>query len=252
MRTVVAVYSATGNSLYLAKLIPDADVHLIDEFMNGTYTMPEDTDRLALVFPANAFSVPYPMRRFISEYLGKRDNSSLGYVYAFITCAGIPLYTAYDAARCLEDIGVVLSYAASFRFPDTYLPLKKNAPTEEETEKTLEKTMSLIKAAIDDTEDEKIKLPHRIPGWRIIRKASPAIAGENKKLSVSDRCTGCGVCASICPMENISIENGRAVINSNCLKCFACYHRCPVNAIEYGKAQGQYKGLVKTEELRRR
>ena len=105
MKTIAAVYTGTGNSLYLAKLIPDAEVHLIEEFMDGRYEMPADTERLALVFPAYCFSVPYPMRRFISEYLGSRDNASRGYIYAFITCGATALYTLYDTDRCLQDIG---------------------------------------------------------------------------------------------------------------------------------------------------
>ena len=56
MKTIAAVYTGTGNSLYLAKLIPDAEVHLIEEFMDGRYELPADTERLALVFPAYCFS----------------------------------------------------------------------------------------------------------------------------------------------------------------------------------------------------
>ena len=172
---------------------------------------------------------------------------------AVIAAAGAPGgFRSYDELEHTDGSSMIRRMIYSFRRAGVEDIAVVTGYKAEETEKTLEKTMSLIKAAIDDTENEKIKLPHRLPGWRIIRKASPAVAGENKKLSVSKRCTGCGVCAAICPMENISIENGKAVINSNCIKCFACYHRCPVNAIEYGKAQGQYKGLVKTEELRRR
>lgn len=253
MKTIAAVYTGTGNSLYLAKLIPDAEVHLIEEFMDGRYEMPADTERLALVFPAYCFSVPYPMRRFISEYLGSRDNSSLGYIYAFITCGATALYTLYDTDRCLQDIGCALSYAESFRFPDAYLPLKKKAVTEKETETIVGKTLEKIRKAIEDTENETIKLPKKIPGWRIMRRLGSTLKPRaNEKLKVSAMCTGCGICASICPNGNIWIENGKANMDNRCITCFACYHRCPENAIEYPGATGQYKGLVDTKELKRK
>ena len=209
MKTIAAVYTGTGNSLYLAKLIPDAEVHLIEEFMDGRYEMPADTERLALVFPAYCFSVPYPMRRFISEYLGNRDNSSLGYIYAFITCGATALYTLYDTDRCLQDIGCALSYAESFRFPDAYLPLKKKAVTEKETETIVGKTLEKIRKAIEDTENETIKLPKKIPGWRIMRRFGSTLKPRaNEKLKVSGRCTGCGICVSQCHSQVYKLRHG--------------------------------------------
>ena len=179
--------------------------------------------------------------------------SSLGYIYAFITCGATALYTLYDTDRCLQDIGCALSYAESFRFPDAYLPLKKKAVTEKETETIVGKTLEKIRKAIEDTENETIKLPKKIPGWRIMRRFGSTLKPRaNEKLKVSARCTGCGICASICPNGNIWIENGKANMDNRCITCFACYHRCPENAIEYPGATGQYKGLVDTKELRRK
>ena len=53
-------------------------------------------------------------------------------------------------------------------------------------------------------------------------------------------------------MGNITMENGKAVHHDRCISCYACYHRCPENAVFFPKAEGQYKGLVETEELFRR
>lgn len=48
---------------------------------------------------------------------------------------------------------------------------------------------------------------------------------------VSDRCTGCGTCLDVCPVEAIRIEDGRAKITIECMDCGACLRVCPEGAI---------------------
>ena len=57
-----------------------------------------------------------------------------------------------------------------------------------------------------------------------------------------DKCRGCGKCAEICPLGNISMNEGKVVWNGNCTHCMACICRCPAEAIEYGKkSPGKYR-----------
>jgi electron transfer flavoprotein alpha subunit len=47
---------------------------------------------------------------------------------------------------------------------------------------------------------------------------------------IGDRCTGCGLCVSVCPFGAIEIED-IAVIKDNCTVCGACYDACSFDAI---------------------
>ena len=51
------------------------------------------------------------------------------------------------------------------------------------------------------------------------------------KLMIHESCIGCGLCATLCPMHNISISNGKAMSGKNCTMCYRCISSCPQKAI---------------------
>lgn len=49
---------------------------------------------------------------------------------------------------------------------------------------------------------------------------------------ISDACTGCGACPSVCPVDCISEQGEIYVIDADtCIDCGACEPECPVDAI---------------------
>ena len=51
----------------------------------------------------------------------------------------------------------------------------------------------------------------------------------------SEKCLGCGACASMCPVNAITMKGGKAQINNKkCIKCGTCAQICPVGAINEG------------------
>ena len=53
--------------------------------------------------------------------------------------------------------------------------------------------------------------------------------------TASSACIGCGQCAKLCPMNNVTLKDGKPVWGKACTHCMACICYCPVSAIEYGK-----------------
>ena len=48
----------------------------------------------------------------------------------------------------------------------------------------------------------------------------------------SEKCTGCGLCVDVCPVEVIKMEDDIAVVDADgCTDCGACVDECPNDAI---------------------
>ncbi|MGN1188965.1 MAG: EFR1 family ferrodoxin [Candidatus Ornithospirochaeta sp.] len=253
-KTVIAYYSATGNTLSLAKRFENAELVDIIRINEGNAVLSDDISRLGIFFPVYMGGVPYPVREFIKNTLGERDNSELKYVFSLITCGSGGKCAEWMIDRALQDIGIGLSYTLSIRYPDTYLPLVKKVPDEDTTKEILEKSEERIQKAIRDIEKEEIRLSSKpVMGKmmvKIISKTGPD--KKDKNMIVSNKCIRCGTCVSICPSNNITLSDDKAIIGDKCLHCYSCYSRCPEEAITYEGRTGHYKGLVTTEELKRR
>ncbi|MCR4943732.1 MAG: EFR1 family ferrodoxin [Clostridium sp.] len=52
------------------------------------------------------------------------------------------------------------------------------------------------------------------------------------KLKINDdMCAKCGKCVSICPTNNLSIDNQKVVTKNECTMCYRCISECPKQAI---------------------
>ncbi len=235
MSTLIAYFSATGNTLFAAEHFAADCLVDMTKVLEGNEALPDDIERLGIFSPVYYGGLPLPVRAFIRDILASRDNSGVQYVFTVLTKGGKGRTAERIIESELEKAGLNLSYSASVVSPDWYLPLMKGKISEEKNDvlvKSAEKTLERIKA---ETDEEKISLPPFSPFYRFVdlfsRKAGKP--GKEKNITITEKCTGCGLCSRICPAGNMEIENGKAVRGDSCLRCFACTLVCPSNAVEY-------------------
>jgi Fe-S-cluster-containing hydrogenase component 2 len=50
-----------------------------------------------------------------------------------------------------------------------------------------------------------------------------------------EKCTGCGTCEEVCPVEAIKVNSDKAVVDQEtCVDCGTCIEECPEKAISEG------------------
>ncbi len=50
-----------------------------------------------------------------------------------------------------------------------------------------------------------------------------------------EKCTGCGTCEEVCPVEAIKADSDKAVVDQEtCVDCGTCIDECPEKAISEG------------------
>ena len=62
----------------------------------------------------------------------------------------------------------------------------------------------------------------------------------------SKLCTGCGMCAIVCPHNVFKIENSKAIINDidYCMECGACAKNCRYGALSVRSGVGCAAGII--------
>ena len=72
---------------------------------------------------------------------------------------------------------------------------------------------------------------------------------STRYFKVNSRCTGCGLCARLCPTGSISINDSRPEwTKPRCTLCLSCLHHCPMSAIENGKASHRHGRFLHPDE----
>lgn len=81
-----------------------------------------------------------------------------------------------------------------------------------------------------------------------MRRAMRYLSGVSTLELFEERCTGCGMCAVVCPHAVLAVDNGRARIleHDACMECGACMRNCPQEAVEVQAGVGCAQAVINT------
>jgi ferredoxin/flavodoxin len=230
-----------------------------------------DADAIVIVFPVYHASfgesvIPLIVRRFVS----KLDGIGSRYLFAICTHGGMPGATIGNLAAAIESRGGKLSAGFAIRMSISYSTVQKigHAFFNKELETDIgagnrkrrvlyaraEKKLDIIQDIIRDRKKTKLETLSNVARsilvpffllqkqaavsrFRDLSKSSSDSYDEltmfaDRSFRVNDRCNGCGVCAKICPVQNIKMADKRPAWRHRCENCYACFQWCPKDAID--------------------
>ena len=261
IKTVYAVYfSATGRTRKVVTTLANAIAQTLELPLETVdFTLPAAreetyafTDKDLVIFgtPTYAGKVPNKLLPFVQT--GFAGNGALA----------VPVVTfgnrSFDnslAELCasLENVGfhtiAAGAFACQHAFSDT---LAAGRPDREDMT-----VLAQLGAAVVTKLGKMIE--EGMPGVKVVytRKTDKALDGEPKNFLKAkpqtdrSKCTGCGVCAALCPMGSISREDP-AEVTGVCIKCHACVRNCPTGAKYFDdEAFLSHKAMLERDYTRR-
>ncbi len=143
-----------------------------------------------------------------------------------------------ELADMLVENGFGLIGAAAFVGEHSYsrenMPIAEGRPDTEDLEKAwnLGKDIAAVLDNLTGSPEEFAFPLDKIKGNRPYKELKKRI--PQAPLTAQDKCTGCGLCESVCPVGAISIKGDTAFAEpETCTGCCACVKSCPQNALSY-------------------
>lgn len=216
----------TGLLDYTAKILPLESEGVVEEIRNASV--------IILGYPTQYSNAPYMVRDFINK------NSSLWKGKKVLCVATMGAFSGDGAgctARLMKKHGAMILGGLHIKMPDSVCDsklLKKSIEQNKEIVKQADKKIEYVAQQIKQgnyPKDGLSFMSHMIGlfGQRLWFYGKTT--GYTDKLKISENCIGCGLCASLCPMKNISMIDGKAVADTKCTMCYRCISRCPEKAI---------------------
>jgi ferredoxin len=235
-KTIIFVFSGTGNSLWAAKKISEEleNCEIVSMGCHKEHTLTEQCDVIGFVYPTYYRGIPARVQDFVSQF--DFQNNKNAYFFAVATCGSVDraCNATVQLRNLLKRKELTLSYAEKLDMFSNYIIAYNMRDTvNEETlqsAKDLEPIICNIKKRAVDLATARIK-PFQQLMYKGIMYFIPTM---DKHFKVSDACTHCGICQKVCPVNNIDFgQNKRPYFKHHCEQCLACIQHCPTKAINY-------------------
>lgn len=225
----ICYFTATGNSLYVARRI-GGELRSIPQMMKQEQIEIAD-DAVGVVCPVYGGEMPKMVRRFLEKATIQTEY------FFFISTYGMSDSVAkFNAVAAAKRSGMEPSYVESIIMVDNYLPgFEMRHQMDTVGEKQIEAHLDAI---CRDIAERKVQVPSVGTLQKLGMRAVHSAMAKNilkdtaaQSYLVNDNCIRCGVCAKVCPTDNITVTEGGVQFSDHCEVCYACLHNCPKNAI---------------------
>lgn len=232
-------FSATGNSLLACKELQkrsrDCSMQSIVKIGDEDLIIPS-SNTVGLVFPVYFSGIPNKVEAFIN----KINFTNVDYIFVVATKSQFPspgsvaeqidhlLKIHNKKVNSVFYLDMIGNYIKKYNIAD----LEKQKSANDKALKKLDKIAEIVQKKENVIENPSPILKFV---WRLMYNSWKKDLKMSDSEFVSTKCNSCGLCARICPTNNISITSSGPNWHHNCESCYGCIHVCPLKGIQSGK-----------------
>ena len=263
-KAIIFYFSGTGNTWWVAKKIGgklrEADMKVRTASIEGltieeANKLIEVSDIVGFGYPVYCSDLPMLMKTFMEKLTVRSKKDA----FVFCTQESFSGDGTRVASEFLSHTQLDIKYSMHIDMPNNITaavsPLSYKYTPKEQNE--------ILKKADSRIEKFVYYILEDIPGTVGFNKVAKALGSVQRlpyrkfykkakhMISFSPKCTHCGYCEKICPVDNITVTNEGNITYNKCIQCMRCYNYCPHMAIrifgfEHNEKRGPlYKGPVR-------
>jgi ferredoxin/flavodoxin len=206
---------------------------------------------IGIGFPI-AFCNTFPIvKDFINTFPNVKNTTE---VFIFTTMGDSSLNAASNFGHILQSKGYKLIGASGFLMPNNFIAVQKENKNIKKRQKAYRQMEIFANNLINtDTKPIKIniffKLCFIITNFITDRWKGKLFQKIVKFKIQKNKCIKCGLCAKLCPVENIDFKGIYPTFKAqNCQICMRCISYCPQKAIKSFLIRKTYQALNKLEQ----
>ena len=243
---MVFYFTATGNSLYVAKQLEREPVSIAQAIHDKR--MVYQADKIGIVCPVFGHEVPALVKAFLEKVVFKTP-----YFYMVLTYGNRHGGAAELTEHMLMKIGIHASYINVLLMVDNFLP-GFDMNEQVALDKNVDEHIKKIQMDIENGRQyiapvtEKDRAAHQEYLTRMAHMPKDAFSHMYR---ITEECIGCEICTKVCPKNCFTVSKQKSTWHAEgCISCMACIHACPMMAIQMNMPEKNPHARYRNEHIR--
>jgi len=238
-KRLVFYFTATGNSLYVARQLSDG--------VNAPLSIPQMLRRKRLAFEADEIGIVYPIfghmpPNLVREFL-QQAKLKAEYLFCVPTCGARKCSAVEIWDGIASECGYKFDYINCVVMVDNWLhnfdmdeqrKIDKHIPEQLEA---IRRDLAAQKRWHQPTTQEERDLHAGFLALSGFNERNGFFVEAGERFRADARCVGCRTCVRVCPRGNWRCQGRNASASGVCDYCLACIHACPKMAITFRPSQ---------------